>query len=136
MEIYRIASTENTPSVTLNHNENLIEFSGESRPEDVQQFYHPIIKWLNNYEMNLFYIKDKTGENITTTCNFKFEYFNSSSAKYIMDIILKLEEIKSKYGVIINLNWYYDEEDEDMKDSGYEFEKMLGIEFNYFPIID
>ena len=89
MDIFKSELTNNTPLVLLDHNKNLIEFEGDSRPEDVQKFYSPIIEWLENYEKHLSSIKDNTSRKITTTCNFKFEYFNSSSVKYVMDIILK-----------------------------------------------
>ena len=134
MDIFKAELTNNTPSVLLDHNQNLIEFEGDSRPEDVQKFYAPIMDWFDNYEKHLFYIKDTTPKDVTTTCNFKFEYFNSSSAKYVMDIILKLGEITSKNEVTLIMNWYYDEQDEDMKESGEEFEDMLDIKFNYHSI--
>jgi len=134
MEIFKTELTNNTPAVTLDHNQNLIEFEGDSRPEDVQKFYSPILEWLGNYEKHLFFIKENSNGNVVATCNFKFEYFNSSSAKYVMDIILKLGEITSKNNVKLNLNWHYDEQDEDMKESGEEFEEMLDIKFNYFAI--
>ena len=51
-----------------------------------------------------------------------------------MDIILKLGEITTSNGVLLVLNWYYAEQDEDMKESGEEFEDMLDIKFNYFPV--
>ena len=136
MDIFKSELTNNTPLVLLDHNKNLIEFEGDSRPEDVQKFYSPIIEWLENYEKHLSSIKDNTSRKITTTCNFKFEYFNSSSVKYVMDIILKLGEITTSNGVLLVLNWYYDEQDEDMKESGEEFEDMLDIKFNYHSIAE
>ena len=136
MDIFKSELTNNTPLVLLDHNKNLMEFEGDSRPEDVQKFYRPIIEWLENYEKHLSSVKDNTSRKITTTCNFKFEYFNSSSVKYVMDIILKLGEITTSNGVLLVLNWYYDEQDEDMKESGEEFEDMLDIKFNYHSIAE
>ena len=136
MDIFKSELTNNTPLVLLDHKKNLIEFEGDSRPEDVQKFYSPIIEWLENYEKHLSSIKDNTSRKITTTCNFKFEYFNSSSVKYVMDIILKLGEITTSNGVLLVLNWHYDEQDEDMKESGEEFEDMLDIKFNYHSIAE
>lgn len=136
MDIFKSELTNNTPLVLLDHNKHLIEFEGDSRPEDVQKFYSPIIEWLENYETHLSSIKDNTSRKITTTCNLKFEYFNSSSVKYVMDIILKLGEITTSNGFLLVLNWYYDEQDEDMKESGEEFEDMLDIKFNYHSIAE
>lgn len=134
MDKLKLDLTNNTPAVLLDHNQNLIEFEGDSRPEDVQKFYSPILEWINHYEKHLYFTKETSSADISIICNFKFEYFNSSSAKYVMDIILKLGELTSKTGTNLDLNWYYDEQDEDMKESGEEFEDMLDIQFNYIVI--
>lgn len=134
MEILELASTGNTPSVTLNHQLHLLEFAGDSRPEDVQKFYTPIISWIEDYSNYVYFLTDSQNEEINITCNFKFEYFNSSSAKYVMDIIVKLGKIAEFDKANITLNWYFDELDEDMKESGEEFEDMLDISFNYISV--
>jgi len=131
MEVLKLELTDNTPKVILDHTKHEIEFEGDSRPEDVQKFFQPIMNWLNEYEE---YVKSQ-GE-VTINANFKLEYFNSSSAKYIMDIILKLGKIAEPSSVTLNINWFYDEMDEDMLDAGEEFEDMLDVEFNFVEIPD
>lgn len=130
MDIIKLQETDNTPEVKLDHSENYIRFKGDSRPEDVRKFYLPIIDWLGEYEKQLHYIKDQGGS-VDIVVDFEFEYFNSSSAKYLMDIIIKLGEISNADNVSIQLNWHYDEMDEDMLDSGEEFQDMLDVEFNF-----
>lgn len=51
-----------------------------------------------------------------------------------MDIISKLADISKIDGVSLELNWYYDAMDEDMLESGEEFEDMLGVEFNFIKV--
>jgi hypothetical protein len=59
------------------------------------------------------------------------DYFNSSSAKYILDLFMKLGDINGgNSNVNVNVNWHYNEMDEDMKDAGEEFEKLTGLKFN------
>ncbi len=129
MEVLKLELTDNTPKVILDHTKHEIEFEGDSRPEDVQKFFKPIMDWLDEYGE---YVKN--AGDVTLNANFKLEYFNSSSAKYIMDIILKLGEIAEAANVTLNINWFYDEMDEDMLDAGEEFEDMLDVEFNFVVI--
>lgn len=134
MDTLQIELTGNTPQTLMDHQKHLIEFSGDSRPEDVQKFYGPILKWLEEYKKYIYYLKDTQSSTIKITGNFKFEYFNSSSAKYVMDVILALGDIANGDNIELSLNWYYDSMDEDMKESGEEFEDMLDITFNYFAV--
>jgi hypothetical protein len=129
MEIYKIEATENTPLIDLNHNNHTLLFEGDSRPENVQQFFRPILKWLEDYSKQIYFLKDLNNSSIDVVCNFKFEYFNSSSAKYIRDVITTLASVES--GVNLKINWHYEEMDEDMQEAGEEFEEMMGIKFNF-----
>ncbi len=129
MENYKIDSTENTPLIELDHNSHTLLFQGDSRPENVQQFYTPVLNWLEDYSKHLYFLKDLNNSSIDVVCNFKFEYFNSSSAKYIMDIITKLSGLES--GINLKINWHYEEMDEDMQEAGEEFEDMMGVKFNF-----
>jgi hypothetical protein len=132
MESYKVEETDNSPKVHLDANNHCLEFEGDSRPEDVLKFYTPITNWLNDYQAHL----SRLSSNITDlTCNFKFDYFNSSSAKVIMDIIIKIGDINdNNTNVNIIFNWFYFEADEDLLDAGEEFEELLGISFNYIII--
>ncbi len=129
MENFKIEATENTPKIELNHNDHTLLFEGDSRPENVQDFFGPVIKWIEDYNKHLYFLKDLNNASITIQCNFKFEYFNSSSAKYIMDIINLLSNLDSS--IVLSINWHYEEMDEDMQEAGEEFEDMMGIKFNF-----
>ncbi len=131
MEALKLELTDNTPKIILDHTSHSLEFEGDSRPEDVQKFFQPVMNWLNEYEGYV-----QSAGDVTLNANFKLEYFNSSSAKYIMDIILKLGKIAEPGNVTLNINWHYDEMDEDMLDAGEEFEDMLDVEFNFVEIPD
>ena len=65
--------------------------------------------------------------------NVQLEYFNTSSSKCILDVFKKLEGIhKSNNEVIIN--WYYEEDDEDMLDMGKDYESLIRIPFDFFEL--
>ncbi|HRN41549.1 MAG TPA: DUF1987 domain-containing protein [Vicingus sp.] len=136
MEIYNNIKTDNTPLIKLDNTKHVLEFEGDSRPENVQKFFLPIMEWLDNYDKYIYYLKDVNENQLfDINCNFKLEYFNSSSAKYIMDILIFLGKISKTHQVKLNVNWYYDSIDEDMLDAGKEFEKVVGISFNYIEIV-
>lgn len=132
MQAIKIEQTKDSPLVILDHENNIFEISGESRPENVKIFYEPILIWLNDYKSYLFWLK----ENYQTEpkVNFKFclEYFNSTSAKFLLDVLCALSVIK-KEGANITIQWHYDEMDEDILDSGKEFALMANVDIDFVP---
>lgn len=123
-----LQADEFTPAVIFDPNSNKFEISGESRPENAGKFYEPIIKWLEQYQANLYFQKSNFGTANKITFEFKFEYFNSTSAKYILDVLKTLDTYFTE-GYLESINWYYDAMDEDMKESGEEFSKLVSIPF-------
>lgn len=133
MKPLRIEATEFTPLVIFDPEINCFEISGESRPENAGKFFSEILDWLDQY-YNLRYWKDKKfSDGPEVAFEFKLEYFNSTSAKFILDILLKLESFR-KDNVKIKVVWYYDEPDIDMKESGEEFAEMTNIPFEFISI--
>ena len=121
-----LESSEFTPKVTLDPSANKFEISGESRPENSGKFYEPIIGWLEQFRNN-----GKSGSKMLF--EFKFDYFNSSSAKYILDILKQLNAYHGAGGAI-TIKWSYDALDEDMKESGEEFAKLINVPFEFLPL--
>ena len=139
MDALIIEETENSPKIHFDPAELNFEISGESRPEDVRKFYEPVLEWFDQFNSYLYWLTDKyaDGEKKLIQFNFKFEYFNSSSAKYVMDIMAKLSEIQTncpKAKIVIC--WHYDEMDEDMQEAGEEFENITNIPFEYVVVED
>ena len=127
METLEIKISSSTPLVELNSNKNHIKFSGESRPENAATFYAPIFAWLKEYQEHL--LKNPGKE---VLCEFKLDYFNSSSAKCLLDVLESIREIDSPQNKL-TIKWYYIEEDEDMYDAGKEYADIL--DFNIELIV-
>jgi len=123
MNTLRIEPTEISPKIIYDVNKYHFEIIGESRPENVREFYDPVIKWMENFLTDLNPQKE-------LTFDFKLEYFNSSSAKYLLDILYKLTEFNAK-GLAIIVNWFYEEGDDDMLEAGQEMSRMVKFKFNY-----
>lgn len=119
METIKLQGTDDTPSIILDKENAIFEFSGRSLPEDVNAFYEPILEWLSNY--------GKT-PNKQTVVTFKLVYFNTASSKLILDILLKFEEI-GENGSEVLIKWFYPEDDEDMQEAGEEYADIVEIPF-------
>ena len=65
--------------------------------------------------------------------NFNFEYFNSISAKFILDIFKKIGKLHSK-GNDIMVKWHYEIDDEDMLEVGKEMSRLVKLPFNYVKL--
>jgi len=126
MEKLTIAPTLNTPGINLDPSGNRFELKGESRPENVRSFYLPILEWLEKFATE---VSGKDGST-PLKFSFNFEYFNSTSAKYILDIFKILNSINAS-GKTVVVHWHYEEDDEDMYEVGLEMSRMSGIPFEY-----
>jgi hypothetical protein len=122
-----IQQTSSSPKVVLDPENNFFEISGESRPPDVNLFYNEIISWFDDY--SLYLLKSNQVGN-TPVFNFDFEYFNSSSAKYILDFCKLISSVRSK-GRDVIVNWHYEDEDMDMLESGREMSRISKMPFEY-----
>ena len=119
MATIKLQGTDDTPSIILDKEAGIFEFSGRSLPEDVNAFYEPILDWLSSYSES---------PNEQTIVTFKLVYFNTASSKLILDILLKFEEISEK-GSDVLIKWYYPEDDEDMQEAGQEYSEIVEIPF-------
>jgi hypothetical protein len=129
MEKLIIEPTGNSPRIVLDPENKLFEFSGESRPENVRKFYLPILEWLESYTKEQEKLNG-TDRSSGLQCQFNFEYFNSTSAKYILDIFKSLNAI-SALGIDLDIKWLYEEDDEDMLEVGQEMSRMSKLTFEY-----
>ena len=123
MEALIIEGKDDTPYVLLDKTNNKFEFSGKSLPEDVVEFYKPILNWLDAFT-----------ESPNDSCEivFKMDYFNTASSKLFLDIFEKFEAIKEK-GSDIRIKWYYLEDDEDMEEAGEGYGDLVDIEVDLIP---
>lgn len=123
MEPIRLTGTDESPEVILDPSTGEFKFSGKSLPEDVKEFYLPILDWIEEYAKNPI---DET------VIEFKMEYFNSASSKQILDILEHFAKINNT-GKKIKVNWLYIEDDEDMAEAGESYSDIVEIPFEIIP---
>jgi hypothetical protein len=117
MEIFKLKATEDTPEILLDKKNGLFEISGRSIPENSAKFYKPVLAWIGDYSNE---------PNPVTEFVFKLEYFNTASAKVILDVLYALERIPN-----MKIQWYFNEDDEDMEEAGEEFCELVKIPFEF-----
>jgi hypothetical protein len=118
-----IRETLHTPRVRVFGEERRISISGQSRLEDPSVFYQEFINLLETC-MDDF----KTH----VILDFKFNYLNSSSSKWLFHI---LKNLQNKYHgkKIITINWYFETDDDVIIEAGEVFQSLLSLPFNMIP---
>ncbi len=130
MDSLIIEATEDSPKIQFDTISNRFVISGESRPENAGKFYTPVINWIIKFEEELQKRKQEGKGDSSIIFVFKLDYFNSTSAKYIMDILLIFKKFVDQ-GYKINMEWHYDKRDDDMLDAGNEFSDTVGLKFDF-----
>ncbi|MGQ1785304.1 MULTISPECIES: DUF1987 domain-containing protein [unclassified Saccharicrinis] len=126
-----IDPTPNSPKIWFEPDKYSFEVSGESRPENASIFYKDLIDWVNELELSL---KNNDGSiDRPYVFIFNLEYFNSTSAKFILDFCKKLGNLHSM-GHPIVIHWHYEDDDEDMLEVGQEMSRMSKFPFEFIEI--
>jgi len=133
MKTINIASTEKSPKVLFDPKKYIFEMEGNSRPENVRDFFYPIIDTLREFFDEIGPDKKYTDNETAFNFNFKLEYFNSASAKFISDILVIIKNGNDK-GLNMKVNWYFDDGDDDMKEVGEDFSEMITFPFSFIMI--
>lgn len=121
-----IEGSKQTPKINFNADNGILEISGRSIPENTFEFFNPVLTWLEEYGQI-------APEN--TIVNVSLEYFNTSSSKYILEIFKRLKSILND-GKNVTVKWYYEEDDEEMMETGEDYQDVSGLEFQIIPIED
>ena len=121
MESLLILATKGTPRVEF-HPEGKLSIKGRCLPLDPIRFFNPILEWLKKLT--------------APTIHFliRLEYINTSSAQQLKIMLQLLKDnawVKS-----LNIEWYYEEDDEDSYNTGREFEYFTKLQFQFHEFSD
>lgn len=119
MDILKIDGSKQTPEVNFNPSTGILSISGRSIPENTFEFFNPILVWLEEYTNQA---------QSKTIINIDLEYFNTSSSKYILEILKRLKAILA-LGKDVLVKWYYDADDEEMMETGEDYEDVSNLPF-------
>jgi hypothetical protein len=123
--------TSTTPEINFSPDEKLFLITGTSSPEDVRALYYPVIEWLKNFIDDIIAEKYKVFSGLVPVrLQIDLSYFNSSSAKFLFDILTEFKRLAS-VSVPVIVEWFYDIEDPDMKDAGADIALLAGMDFTF-----
>ena len=111
------------PKVNFNAEMGICELAGESYLEETRDFYANLVTWLKQYDAE---------KESPLTFNIKLTYFNTSSSRCILDILNQLKEM-SDNDRVVNVNWYFQEDDEDMQEEVEDFIFDSEIDITLIP---
>jgi len=114
---YLIEPTRRTPRIILEPGRFFIV--GRSIPENPGEFYRPVYEWISKYVQS---------KGQRTVVELGFEYINTSSTKWIYNIIKKISSMKDVTGNV-SICWYYDTGDEDMCELGFIMKSLVDCQF-------
>jgi hypothetical protein len=108
MKKLEIAARDQTPLIILDKENSIFEIRGYSYPDEALEFYSEIIDWFKEYIKN---------PNTETKLILDLIYVNSTSIKFINEILKKLDELFLT-GKTVAIEWLYMADDEDMQQLG------------------
>jgi hypothetical protein len=109
--------TKRTPWIILE--KGRIFIAGRSIPENSADFYRPVYDWIKSY------VQEHPEQ---TKIEFGFEYINTSSIKWIFNILRELAEIKD-IDKNARVTWYFERGDEDMCELGFILRSLVDCPF-------
>ncbi len=118
MDAFERTATDKTPYVRFAPGEGRMELRGCSIHENADRFFMPLIDAVEAYARS---------PRPRTTARIALTYFNSSSAKYLLDLLKVLDEIHAAGAGEVSVEWVYDEGDLDMQEAGEDFKDLLDL---------
>ena len=123
LEIQGEKDTFYTPHVYFDSYKGYCLLEGESYLENTWEFYEHLCNWLREYT--------STGQPLTF--DFKMIYFNTSSSKGILEILLLLKDYEDRGGKV-QINWYYPEDDDDILEEAEDFIEDTQLDIKLIPL--
>ena len=96
-----------------------VEVTGCSRMLDTEAYYNYLTRELISYFVTF---------NNTLILDFRLEFINTASTKLLLEMLYDLQKMVDKEGRI-EVNWYYEEDDETILETGEIFGNLLKIPF-------
>jgi hypothetical protein len=118
---FEILEGKSTPHIRFDKKNNQYFIKGRSFPENAKRFYQPVMEWLDQY---------KVIDNSNVHLDIILYYISSSSIIGVLEVIKKFDKINQSGNCSVEVNWYYDEDDEDVLKIGEDFQRITTLKFN------
>jgi hypothetical protein len=124
MEKYIVQQSDITPEMQMDPVSGYMQITGTSIPENSEEVYRPVLDWIRKYE--------ETPAR-QTLLDIRLDYFNTSSSKFLLEIIRVLKRIQDNQHEV-KLRWFYYEDDPDMLEAGQDFMDIADIHLEMVKI--
>ena len=114
MENLIIEKTNETPQVIFNGDKGFFSIAGKSYPENVTDFYQPLLDYIESYKLNP---QEKT------TLEFRWLYYNTSTSKMIVKIIMLLKDANKDF----EIKWICKKDFDVIIEKGKELKEVLEV---------
>jgi hypothetical protein len=121
-ERYSTDATRRSPWIILERGRLFI--MGRSIIENPSQFYEPALNWVKSFT------KEWRGR---TKIELGFEYINTGSTKWLYILIRELSELHN-IPENLEISWYYEKGDEDMRDLGNIMKSLVECQFEMIEV--
>jgi hypothetical protein len=119
---FYIQKTKTTPSAMIN--DGYMKISGKAFPIEEQSFFGVINKQLDRY---LREPANKTSVDISLT------HVNAGSKKQLVNLLGQLDGL-CRLGFKVEVNWYYESDNEDVKEFGEIIDTMFNVQINLIAL--
>lgn len=114
--------TGSTPYILVDEENSYMQFKGESFHENVIEFYGEVDEWLGKYMQADF-------DTFTFDCELR--YFNSSTAKLILNMLMSMDAIIEGSDKKVIVNWITTEDNDIIIECGEDFsDEVHNVTFN------
>lgn len=122
---YTVDGSEKTPAISLDGDRGVIEIRGKSVPEDSFKFFQPMKNWLDEY-------MHKPAP--STEVIVALEYFNTSSAKVLLEVFKLMNQLHKTGQTQMNIRWVYEVDDDDMLEAGHDYQRTIDVPIHFEAI--
>jgi len=114
-----IEATRTSLGIEYLYSKGLLRLSGDSYPENAADFFQPLLQWVNEYVRV---------PHEQTTVEFRVKYFNTSSSRYIFQIMEILHTFEARDNAV-KVVWISQGQDDDMLDTWRELMDELEMAY-------
>lgn len=117
-------ATKDVPAITVRDRLKKVEIKGHSRMTDPGDFYEKLRDKLEG----LYHSYNKT-----LFIDIQFEYINTGSSKWLYHVLLHLQNLYMSGG-LIEVNWYYESDDEVIQEAGEILQNLIALPINLISV--
>ncbi len=117
-----------TPEIRFDLEKGHFSIKGSSYPENSLKFYQPVVQYLNELVQN-----HPVDPSKTFILDVELQYFNTSTAKVLLDIFRYFEQLYEK-GQPVKVRWLYLEDDTEMEDAGLDYQAAVKLPFELIAL--